>query len=590
MLKEAQIAFQQGKFAHAHELASRIPAADRQYPNARFLSALAISRVESHENAIQEAKRLVADFPNMAQAQNLLGRLYVECDQYAEAEIAFQAAVEYAPADMEARQNWAIVQDFNGYQFESYQTLLPIIQNNAPLRLDAAKVLVRNALLIRNVELARNVMSYLEDTHQGDVDVALLSARVRFASGDVEIARQKLDEIIESDSGNIDAAVDLAFMEVTAGNETVAINRLREVLKIDPSCPMANFLYAHVKGSETDDMQSIETRISHIKSGLELSHVPVLKKAELRFAAGKTYDSIGRYDDAMKMYRTANETVWERLSKTVDEFQEQFERVKNVFTPALVARLVEEDKDRGSHLIFIVGMPRSGTTLLEQVISRLAGVEAGGETGVLEKIKHLSVNQKTGGIQYPESLEALSQEHTQKIYNIALERFAPLAADTRHRTMKDMQLFFHIGYIRILFPGAKIIHCRRNPVDTCLSAYFQFFRMYQQQFTYDLKVLGRYYASYREIMKFWDKLFPGKIMAVDYESFVGDLETESKKISEFCKLQWDKACLDFQHSGSIVRTASASQVRQGVYTTSRGRWRNYEPFIGDLLNELGEYV
>jgi hypothetical protein len=231
-------------------------------------------------------------------------------------------------------------------------------------------------------------------------------------------------------------------------------------------------------------------------------------------------------------------------------------------------------------------MPRSGTTLTEQIIASHPDVHGAGELPDLMAIAQRDAA-GTGAV-FPNNILALDQPRLgtwAAEYVAGLQRRAP---DARHITDKMPANFMAIGLIHVMLPNAKIIHVSRNPVDTCLSCFMQLFSSGQQQ-SYELSELGKYYVDYARLMEHWRNVLPaGAFLDVQYEDIVAEQETQARRMIAFCGLDWDDACIDFHKNERSIRTASKSQVRQPIYKSSVERWRPYEKFLGPLLDALGD--
>jgi tetratricopeptide (TPR) repeat protein len=237
--------------------------------------------------------------------------------------------------------------------------------------------------------------------------------------------------------------------------------------------------------------------------------------------------------------------------------------------------------------IFIVGMPRSGTTLAEQILASHTRVRAAGElvaiSVIFAKVFDVGRPDRTGAI-----IEALSADHLGHLATSYREFLRPTAAGAPYVTDKMPHNFKYLWLINALFPNAPIIHCVRNPVDTCVSIYQQDFEHWHA-YADDLRSLGRHYRLfYREIMNLWSTVLPRPIFTLKYEDLVEDPESNVRDMLDYCGLPFESGCLSFENGGRMVRTSSDTQIRNGIYTTSRGRWRQYEAHIGPLLEELGD--
>jgi tetratricopeptide (TPR) repeat protein len=308
-------------------------------------------------------------------------------------------------------------------------------------------------------------------------------------------------------------------------------------------------------------------------------------RVDIHYALGKIYDDCDDYDQAFAHYREAN---------TLQGRNYHYDREANErWTTDTIACF-----DRGyftahAHLgttvqrpIFIVGMPRSGTTLIEQILASHPQVAGAGElvyfSCIAANLPYLLGNNAP----YPQYYQALDAPLCEKItahYLALLDRHTPTA---RLVVDKMPSNFMHLGLIRVLFPEAPVIHCRRDPLDVCLSIYFQFF-LPAHDYATDLLNIGHKYLQYARLMAHWRRVLPGPYLEIRYEDLVANQEARSRELIDFCGLEWDPACLDFHESRRDVRTASNWQVRQPLYTGSVRRWQHYEKYL-DPLRKLFE--
>jgi hypothetical protein len=260
------------------------------------------------------------------------------------------------------------------------------------------------------------------------------------------------------------------------------------------------------------------------------------------------------------------------------------EAVARVFTPALLAGAVADDESSDLP-VFVIGMPRSGTTLVEQILASHPDIHGAGELGTMGR---LAAAIKPPG--FPAAVCGLDAADRAAIGRRYLDRVRPLAAGRSRVVDKMPGNFVFAGLIRLALPRARIIHCRRDPVDTCLSCYQRLF-LGEQGFTYDLGELGRFYRSYLRLMAHWRQMMPpDRFIEVDYEEVVDDVEGQARRLIDFCGLEWNESCLEFHRNERQVRTASVNQVRQPIYRGSVGRWRRHEAHLGPLLAALGTAV
>jgi tetratricopeptide (TPR) repeat protein len=302
------------------------------------------------------------------------------------------------------------------------------------------------------------------------------------------------------------------------------------------------------------------------------------------FELGHVLDALGRYDDAFAQFERANALATPPPGP--DTYLEVMERVAAYFTPERLAGLARATA--ASDLpIYIVGMPRSGTSLVEQILASHPRVHGAGELMLIPNLATRLDLEVPEGHGYPARLGALEPAQVDALGRELLDRLGAMAPGAARVTDKMPHNFIHLGLIAMLAPGARVIHCTRDPVDTCLSCYFQDFDPRQHPYAGDLARLGRHYVAYRALMARWEGLAPLPIRTVRYEALVADTEAVSRELVAFCGLDWDPACLEFHRSRRPVRTASRFQVQQPVYRTSVARWRRYARHLAPLLETLG---
>jgi tetratricopeptide (TPR) repeat protein len=310
----------------------------------------------------------------------------------------------------------------------------------------------------------------------------------------------------------------------------------------------------------------------------------------IHFALGKAYFDIGNSAKAFACFNEGN-----RLKRTTFTYDAAattrwLQHVAEVFTPEVFSRLTESmSSGQSPELptselpVFIVGMPRSGTTLIEQILSSHPQVMGAGELSALR----LAVD--TSGV-FPDRVRQMDASLAAHLGRDYLARVMPLAKGRDRLVDKMPGNFLYAGLIPLILPGARIIHARRHPVDTCLSCYTKLFSG-DLLFSYELAELGGFYRAYDALMAHWRSVLPPqRFIEVEYEAVVEDIETQAKRMIEFLGLPWNEACLNFHDNRRVVRTASVNQVRKPIYKTSRGRWRKHAEHLGPLLAALGVEV
>jgi len=305
------------------------------------------------------------------------------------------------------------------------------------------------------------------------------------------------------------------------------------------------------------------------------------QQAELHFALFKAYDDLKRHHAAFEHLQAAN-----RLYRGLVPYDEAqllafFRKIMAAFTSAAIGSFA--GTGHGSDVpVFIVGMPRSGTTLVEQVLASHPDVFGGGELLFMQDL----ILGGYAGPDYPADLASVAKDTFAKFGGYYAVRLSALAPQAKRITDKLPANFRHLGLIRLALPKARIIHVRRDPLDTCFSCYTKLFRS-GLNYTYDLSELGHYYKAYASLMAHWRGVLPeAAILEVQYEALVADFESGARRIVEFCGLHWDERCLRFYETRRAVRTLSEFQVRRPVFSSSIGRWRAYEPWLSPLFEAL----
>ena len=333
-----------------------------------------------------------------------------------------------------------------------------------------------------------------------------------------------------------------------------------------------------------------EKEIAAMKAQEDNADLSFTDRIYLSFALGKAYEDTGDFARSFACYERGNGLKKSQSRYDADQMTADLEAQAAICT----ASFFEERSDFGESApdpIFIVGMPRAGSTLLEQILSSHSQVD-----GTLELPNILALSQRLrrqgrgeGATSYPGNLADLTQENCEQFG-------AEFIRDTRiHRQGapyfidKMPNNFRHLGLIKLILPNAKIIDARRHPMACCFSGYKQLFAE-GQEFTYSLEDIGHYYRDYVRLMDHWDEVLPDFVLRVDYENVVDDLEGQVRRILEFCGLPFEDACLEFHRTDRNVRTPSSEQVRQPINRSGLDYWRNYEPWLEPLKRSLGETI
>jgi tetratricopeptide (TPR) repeat protein len=384
-------------------------------------------------------------------------------------------------------------------------------------------------------------------------------------------ARSQFDKALKYEPRNEDALVGMAFVFQMEGDFDQAGTMLSRALQVNPQMPKALASHASMRKMTTSDSAWLKNAEQAADSGIAL-----MDKSELRFAMGKYFDDIGDFEPAFQNYKRANELL-KPIAKPYDReiYRGFVDNMIDVYTPEVLARL--RDGASSSMLpVLIVGMPRSGTSLTEQIVASHPLARGAGELAFWGT----AVQENEGTIKSV----PLSESTRQKLAETYLEVLKHNSGDAIRIVDKAPVNSDYLGIIHSVLPNARIIYMQRDPIDTCLSCYFQKFVL-SMNFTFDLADLADHYREHARLMAHWRAtLPPGTILDVPYEELVADQRGWSRKILEFIGLEWDERVLDFPATQRAVVTASFWQVRQKMYNNSVHRWANYKKFIGPLLD------
>lgn len=500
-----------------------------------------------YEEAYTHFEKAVELNPNLVPARVTLGRYYVGKGRWADACAQFDAAIALKPGDVK---------------------MLSTIGNACQ---------TANAIdpAIKYFEMTLAVDDNLWKVHN-NMGCALE------AKGEAKAAIRHYRKAINISPNNPILHNNYGNAYAKSGEIDKAIKQYQKASALDPQFAASFANVTRFKKFTVEDSAEIN-RLEELllTPGLSQDHI-----ANLHFALGKVYDDIKNFEKAFTHYKKGNDMVNSTVViAEAEEFARIYESSREVFTKEFFAErtALGHPSDRP---IFVVGMPRSGSTLVEQIISSHPDVVGGNEIGHMQHLRGVINQVLKSDKPYPYCMPEITQDHVMALAKSYLEKldeidnFAPRIID------KMLYNFLSIGIIQILFPNAKIIHCSRHPLDSCLSSYFQKFAA-GNTYTYNLEKLGSYYRCYLDFMQLWDEVLPSKVHEVYYADMVDDQEGESRKLLEFLGLPWDERCLQFHKNSRTVLTASLWQVRQPMYKTSKARWEKYDPYIGELKAAMG---
>ncbi len=432
--------------------------------------------------------------------------------------------------------------------------------------------------------------------------------------GDLVLAEKIYQELLAENAANHDALHLLGLIRMQQGRTSTAIEYISEAISIRPDMPAFHHniagLYRRCGRMEDAraayrealrlkpeygeacqgllEIQTVEADSPLMAQALEQVANPDLEprvKSYFHFALARMFDVMADYQQAFSHYRQGNMLAGREFD--AEGQRRLIQEVIYHYGPDQIGDGLGPVSDLP---VFIVGMPRSGTSLVEQILSSHSGVFGAGELGDISSIIAHCQTLDPDHRQYPVYRPGLEAEHYQGLGQRYLQRLTEVADNSGPAPLRVIDKhplnFQYLGFIFELLPAARVIHTRRNPLDTCLSCYFQNFSN-GQDYSFDLHTLAEFYKDYRRLMLHWQQLYSHRIYHLDYERLVSDQENESRRLVEFLGLDWEETILDFHSTEREVKTASFLQVRQPLYKKSVDRWRRYQPFITELANDLG---
>ena len=529
--------------------------------------------------AIDWYQKALAVNPHFLESMSNLGAVFIESDQANEAAPLLEKAIEINPNYPAGLCNLGLARIKQKRIAEAIALLQRSLQLH-PNYLEAMIGLARAHYENQVLDDALDILQKVIESDGGRLDAHCLMGLIYTEQGKAELAEAVYRKVLAADASNTDAQNGIANIKMEAGELEQAKALFLSSIEIDPGNLDARFYLTQVAKVQANDKNTavLEAMLSNTTLSID-------KRISLHYALGKSYDDLAQYDKAFEQFSEGA-----RLKRSQIHFDLESDAQ---FTDSIIKTVTtdyfESMKGVGSNSdvpIFILGMPRSGTTLVEQIIASHPDVFGAGELSDLFDVVQRPIDGLTS-TRYPDVLELIQRDQITAWgdeYVCGLKTRAP---DARKITDKMPANYLLMGLIPLMMPHAKIIHVKRDPVDTCLSCFTRLFNRHQSA-TYDLTELGHHYVNYERLMAHWKSILPeGSFIEVQYEDVVEDIDTQARRLLAFCDLDWDPRCLEFYKTKRNVRTASVSQVRQPIYRGSINRWRHYEKDLKPLLTALG---
>ena len=504
----------------------------------------------THEGKLSRADRIcreyLRDHPHDIEAMRLLANIGRDLNIYEDAEFLLESALLFDP-------------------------------DNPKIKYDYINILTKRQKYGEALKYAQEF--YNEDPK--NINAMKLLSTALFRTDRYKEAIHIYNEILKLEPNNTDVMLSMGHLYKTSGEIEKSISSYKKAYKTDKYFGDSYWSLANLKTYKFS-----ESEVKSLDEMVDDVYVSEDERSFMHFALGKAYEDLNEYEKSFNHYKEGNLIRKSKSLFNVNDFNKECLNQIEVCTDDLF-NMKSEWGSESSAPIFILGLPRVGSTLIEQILSSHSLVEPTHELpNIISTALRLN-ERKSQDIKsrYPDILLSLSEPQLKLIGDKYINDSDVFRTDKPYFIDKMPNNFRHIGLIKLILPNAKIIDIRRSSMSACFSCYKQLFAE-GQEFTYDLKDLAGYYNNYVELMDHWNKVLPNQILSINYEDVVNDFDNSVNQILDYCNLNFEKECLEFYKSKRSVKTPSAEQVRQPIYKTGMDYWKNYEPYLDDLKNNL----
>jgi len=512
---------------------------------AEIAEALEHERNEDPKSAETIYRRILTQDPNHVEAARLLAQIAAGKKRFSDAEILLQRVLKTAPDYTRAWVDLSNIQREMGKLYESLES--------------AEKVIALTP------EQSESHLLYAGAAGTVGNHVAAITAC------------ERAHELSPDKPGPL---CTMGHHQKTVGRQDDAIASYRRCIQVKPGHAESYWSLANLKTFRFEDAE-----VAAMESLLEEDELADVSRTQIHNALGLEYEGQKDYARAFENFEKCNMVQRKLESYDPVDTETNYSRTIELFNEDFLLKNAGV-KEAEVTPIFVVGLPRSGSTLIEQILASHSQVDATHELGDLMRVLQ-AVHRKSRkkGDKFPDTLAGISRDEWADIGTDYLNRTAIFRDKAPYFVDKNPNNFTFAGFLKIAIPNAKIIDARRHPLDSCFGSYKQLFAS-GQRFSYDMTEIGEYYLQYRRLMEHWHKIMPGYVLDVQYENVVADLESQVRRILEFCGLPFEENCLRFHETERAVRTASSEQVRRPIYASSVNLWRNYEENLETLVHIL----
>lgn len=568
------------EYEQARSCHERALALDANLPHSLNNMGSIMREFKQPDKALEYYHRASAADANYLEPLNNMGLVLIEEERHAEAIAPLTSAVRQDPGYSDAWCNLGCAYTV----LENYEKGMQAYQQAIQLRPDYLEAHLGMARIYMDLENPREAEAMVRralEIDPGKAEAYSMLASIYNELALLDKAEECYRKALELDPELVGAYMGRGHMHMESGDFDVAEDCFNKALELDDEDTLAiRFAFSQLRKVTPDN--------EHFRVLRELDQVDRLRGNEAinyYYAMGKCLDDTGEHEQAFEYYLQGAKRKRDTIGYDPQSNRQLTESIQAIFTADWIGQLAGNGNPSAVP-IFILGMPRSGTTLTEQIIASHPLVYGAGE---LRDLKDLATRLVSpAGTVYPGSLRGLNAQGLQLLGDEYVKRLAERAPDAARITDKMPGNFQLLGLIHLILPQAKIIHVQRHPLDTCISGFTRLFRSNQNQ-SYDLREQGLFYRDYYHLMQHWRTVLPpGSFYEVRYEELVQDNENQVRRLIDYCGLPWDDACLESHKTKRTVKTASITQVRQPIYTHSLERWRRYDKFLAPLREGLGD--
>ena len=504
----------------------------------------------THEGKLSRADRIcreyLKDHPHDIEAMRLLANIGRDLNIYEDAEFLLESALLFDP-------------------------------DNSKIKYDYINILTKRQKYGEALEHAQKF--YNEE--RKNINAMKLLSTALFRTDRYKEAIDIYNQILKLEPNNTDVMLSMGHLYKTSGEIKKSINSYKKAYKTDKYFGDSYWSLANLKTYKFS-----ESEVKSLNKMVNDAYVSEDERSFMHFALGKAYEDLNNYEKSYSHYKEGNLIKKSKALFNVNDFKKECLNQIEVCTDDLF-NMKSQWGSESNAPIFILGLPRVGSTLIEQILSSHSMVEPTHELpNIISTALRLN-ERKSQDIKsrYPDVLLGLSEPQLKLIGDKYIKDSEVFRTNKPYFIDKMPNNFRHIGLIKLILPNAKIIDIRRSSMSACFSCYKQLFAE-GQEFTYDLKDLAGYYNNYVELMDHWNKVLPNQILSINYEDVVNNFDESVRNILDYCKIPFERQCLEFYKSKRSVKTPSAEQVRQPIYTSGMDYWKNYEPYLDDLKNNL----